>query len=65
MARLFPEVDSDLAQRLSFWARWGSSSGMPFIAGEYLQEHPQWNYLAEYLKDRPTQPWTLFAAGEN
>jgi hypothetical protein len=56
-------MDSDLAQGLSFWARWGSSSGMPFDAEEYLLEHPQWNYLEAYLKDRPTQSWTLFAAG--
>ena len=57
-------MDSDLAKQLNFWARWGSSSGMPFNAQEYLNEHIQWNYLDGYLKDRPTQPWSLFAAGE-
>jgi putative hemolysin len=57
-------MDSDMAKDLSFWARWGSSSGMPFDADEHLSEHPQWDHLAGYLKDRPTQPWTLFSARE-
>jgi predicted secreted protein len=55
---------SALAKEMSFWARWGSSSGMPFVASEYLAEHIQWDHLAPYLKDRPTQPWTQFTAGE-
>jgi hypothetical protein len=57
-------VDSDLAKELSFWARWGSSSGMAFDAKNFLDEHVQWSYLEEYLKDRPSQPWTLFRAGQ-
>ena len=57
-------MDSDLAQDLSFWARWGNSSGMPFDAVEFLTEHIQWSHLDGYLKDRPSQPWTLFTAGE-
>jgi hypothetical protein len=57
-------MDSDLAKQLSFWARWGNSSGMPFDAEEFLAEHIQWSHLNGYLKDRPAQPWTLFVAGE-
>ena len=57
-------MNSDLAKELSFWARWGSSSGMPFVAEEFLAEHIQWSHLEGYLKDRPSQPWTLFRAGE-
>jgi hypothetical protein len=57
-------MDSQLAQDLSFWARWGNSSGMPFDAAKHLAEHIQWNYLEGYLKDRPTQPWTLLTAGQ-
>jgi putative hemolysin len=57
-------MDSTMAQDLSFWARWGSSSGMPFDVDKHVSEHPQWQHLAGYLKDRPTQPWTLFSAGE-
>lgn len=57
-------MSSDLANELSFWARWGSSSGMAFDAEKFLDKHPQWNYLEGYLKDRPSQPWTLFKMGQ-
>ncbi len=57
-------VDSELARDLSFWARWGSSSGMAFDAQAFLEEHIQWSHLDGYLKDRPSQPWVLFQAGE-
>jgi Phospholipase B len=53
-------MDSQMARALSFSAIFGNSSGMPFVAQDYFEEHPQWNYLQGYLKDRPTQPWTLF-----
>jgi len=57
-------MDSNMAKVLSFWARWGSSSGMPFDAEKFLAEHIQYSHLDGYLKDRPTQPWTLFKADE-
>ena len=56
-------TDSVLAGRMSFWARWGSSSGLPFKAAEFLQKHPQWRHLEPYLTDRPSRPWTRFQAG--
>ncbi|MFH1150679.1 MAG: C45 family peptidase [Actinomycetota bacterium] len=56
-------TDSDMAKDMSFTARWGSSSGLPFDAEEFLEEHPQWDYLAPYLEDRPTMPWVTFKAG--
>jgi predicted secreted protein len=57
-------MDSDMARKLSFWARWGSSSGLPFDASDFLAAHPQYDYLEGYLKDRPTQPWSLFRADQ-
>lgn len=57
-------TDSELAEDMSFIARWGNSSGMPFDASEYLNKHPQWDNLEGLLKDRPTQPWTLFRSGQ-
>ncbi|NOZ23240.1 MAG: hypothetical protein GXP25_19370 [Planctomycetes bacterium] len=57
-------TDSDLAKEMTFWARWGNSSGMPFDAKKFLADHVQWNYLEGYLMDRPRQPWALFKAGE-
>ncbi len=57
-------TDSDLARDLSLWARYGSSSGMAFDAEAFMKQHIQWNDLAGYIWDRPSQPWSLFTAGE-
>lgn len=52
---------SDDAERLAFWARWGSSCGRTFDAAEFLRQNPQFEHLKPFLKDRPSQPWTRFA----
>jgi len=52
-------TSSNLSKNLSFWARWGSPSGMSFNADQYLQSHSQWQYLKGYITNRPTQPWVL------
>ena len=57
-------MDSEQAKQMSFSARWGSSSGMPFDASAFLAEHTQYGDLLGYLKDRPSQPWTVFTAGQ-
>jgi hypothetical protein len=49
-----------MALEMAFWAKWGSSCDIPFDAKKFLQEHRQYDYLAGYLKSRPTQPWTVF-----
>jgi hypothetical protein len=54
-------VDSKLAREMKFWAKWGSSCNIPFDASKFLKEHQQYDYLEGYLKDRPSQPWTLFS----
>lgn len=48
------------SKNLQFWGRFGSSCGMSFYADEFLSKHPQFEYLREFLKDRPKQPWTIF-----
>jgi hypothetical protein len=57
-------MDSELAKNMSFWARWGNSSGLAFDADKFFAEHIQWEYLKGYIKSRPSQPWTLFKAGQ-
>ena len=57
-------VDSTLAKAMSFAARWGSACGRPFDAQKFLAAHPQFDWMKEILKSRPTQPWTVFQAGE-
>jgi hypothetical protein len=57
-------MDSALAKKMSFWGRWGNSSGMPFEADKFLARHIQWEHLKGFLYDRPSQPWTLFRVGQ-
>lgn len=57
-------LDATLAKNMSFVARWGSPCGMPFYAGKFLEEHPQWEWVNGLIKDHPTQPWTVFTIRE-
>ena len=57
-------IDAKMAKEMSFVARWGSACGLPFNAKAYLEKHPQFDWMNGLLKDRPTQPWTTFRAGE-
>ena len=52
------------AERLGFWARWGSSCGMAFDAKAFLEKNPQFDHLRRFLKDRPSQPWTFFTGDQ-
>jgi hypothetical protein len=51
---------AELARKMALYARWGNSSGMPFSAARFLEEHSEWNFLDGLLYDRPSQPWTMF-----
>jgi hypothetical protein len=57
-------VDATMAKRMSLAARWGSACGTPFDAVKFLEQHPQFDWMAGILKSRPSQPWTEFRAGE-
>lgn len=57
-------VDATMAKSMSFAARWGTACGKPFNAQAYLTAHPQFDWMAGILKDRPGEPWTEFKAGE-
>ncbi len=57
-------VDTKMAKKMSFRARWGTSCGMPFSAAAYLKEHPQFDWIEGLIKDRPTEQWVNFTAGE-
>jgi hypothetical protein len=37
---------------------------MAFNSNKFLDEHPQFDWMKGLMKDRPTQPWTVFKAGE-
>ena len=57
-------VDAKMAKRMSFVARWGSACGRAFDAQRFLAEHPQFDWMKDFLPSRPSEPWTSFAAGE-
>jgi len=57
-------IDTKMAKKMSFLARWGSACGMAFDAKKFLEEHPQFEWMTGLLNDRPKQPWTEFKAGE-
>lgn len=54
-------VDSDMIQKMKFWARYGNSCGKPFVCNTFFKKHPQWSHLKPYLFDRPKEPWTVFS----
>ena len=57
-------IDATMAGRMSFLARWGSACGIPFDAKKFLEQHLQFDWMRGILKDRPSQPWTEFTAGQ-
>ena len=57
-------VDATLAKQMAFAARWGSACGRAFDAPKFLQDHPQFDWMTDILKSRPSEPWAEFRAGE-
>jgi hypothetical protein len=57
-------VDATMAKEMSFAARWGSACGRVFDAQQYLTAHPQFDWMQDILKNRPSEPWTMFKVGE-
>lgn len=55
-------VTSDLASEMTFLARWGRACGAPLDVQRFLRDHAQYRWLQGYMKDRQTQPWTVFTA---
>jgi hypothetical protein len=57
-------VDSSMARRMAFWARFGTGCDLSFDAKAFLAAHPQFDVLSNRLESRAAQPWTEFRAGE-
>jgi len=57
-------VDSRMAKRMAFAARWGSGCGTAFDAAAFLEKHPQFEWMREILRSRASHPWVEFRAGE-
>jgi hypothetical protein len=54
--------DSNLIKKMSFEGRFGSSCGIPFVVADYCKKHRQYEKFCPYLKDRPSEPWTVFSS---
>jgi hypothetical protein len=52
--------DSRMAKAMQLCLRWGSSCGRAFNKNAFCDEHLEWAGLRPFLRDRPTQPWTVF-----
>jgi len=57
-------MDAKMARAMSFSARWGSGCGRPFDAAAFLAKQPQFGWMKDILKSRPSHPWATFKAGE-
>lgn len=54
--------DFNLIRKMSFEGRFGNSCGTPFMVADYCKKHRQYERFCPYLKDRPSQPWTVFSS---
>ena len=50
-------VDSALAAKMTFLARWGPPCGTSFYVKQHITKHPEWKDWEEYLVDMPKRPW--------
>jgi hypothetical protein len=55
---------SELAKKLSFWARYGRGCGTPFDAEKFIKENAQWSWQKEVLKSRASYPWVFFTSND-
>ena len=57
-------TDSRRAREMGFAGRIGHPCGQVFDAGKFLEAHPQYAWQAEWLRDKPEQPWTEFKSDQ-
>jgi hypothetical protein len=50
-------VDSTMAYKMSFLARWGSSCGTHFNVKKYIKKNPEYKEWEKHLIDLPTREW--------
>jgi hypothetical protein len=52
--------DTTLAKKMAFVGRFGNSCGLDFNKEKYCKENTQFSAMCNFIKDRPSQPWTIF-----
>ncbi len=51
-------VTGELAKQWSFMGRWGRSCDIGFDAQKFLDEHPKYEWMHDFLNDIHVEPWT-------
>lgn len=57
-------ADGKMAEQLSLWAAMGHACGVPFIAADHLERHPELAWQKPILIDMKPGPWTMFQAAD-
>jgi hypothetical protein len=57
-------ADSAMAAKMSFVARAGHPCGEDFLAGDFVEKHPEFSWQKPLLRDMKAGPWTVFTAGQ-
>ena len=57
-------TDSSMAARMSLRARAGHPCGQDFIAKDFLEQHPEYEWEKSVLRNMKAGPWTTFTAGQ-
>jgi hypothetical protein len=53
-----------MAEKMSLRARAGHPCGEDFIAKDFLDRHPEYDWEKSVLRDMRAGPWTTFTAGQ-
>jgi hypothetical protein len=57
-------TDSAMAAKMSFVARAGHPCGADFVAADFLEHHPEFDWQKPLLHDMKAGLWTVFTAGQ-
>ena len=57
-------MDSTMAANMSFRARAGHPCGGDFLAKDFLDHHPEYDWQKPSLRDMKAGPWTTFSSGQ-
>ncbi|MEW6455511.1 MAG: C45 family peptidase [Acidobacteriota bacterium] len=57
-------ADSDLARKMAIWAHWGHPCGKDFIAQKFIEEHKDFSWQKDFLKDLKAMGWVVFTIKE-
>jgi len=57
-------TDSSMAGKMSLRARAGHPCGADFLARDFLDRHPEYEWERPFLRDMKAGPWTTFTSGQ-